>query len=346
MALPAKPTLSQIIGEFGSDGSPTLRDYYRGNGSIFVGNPMNSLIATDPANVHISQFGGAAKEVIFDLTGAVHHFNVRAHYDAVYGPPTGPVKIRVRINPGCHVFYSHPSAAALYTGDFPAGSFMTLENHGQISGARGIPNSGSGGDCIQHPGWYMLDIYNHGVFAPGGGAGGIGGTGGMGYWQNSYEVTHGQSGSYGWCNLTSACQQTFGGNSRCTSEANGFCSNCLCICWQCVYTQTDTYYTYGGGGGAGGYGWGCYDAAGNLAGATGGAGGGAPGTNAGWGGTGGSGGGPGAAGAAGNTGGGGNYTGGSGGGGGGAGGRWIVYRNGYANLTPNTGTIYGGGALY
>lgn len=347
MVISSKPTFNQIKTEYGTIATPPMfTNYVRGNGIIYPGNPQNASIATTAANLRMTQFAGGSKETVFSLSGNIYHFNVQSSFNATYGAPTQAVLVRVLINPGCHIFYNSVGAPALNVGAFPAGSLIIIENRGQISGARGTPNSGVGGDAIWTLNGTPTHIYNYGTIAPGGGAGGVGGQGGMGYWQNQYWVNQGQSGAYYWCDLNSSCQQTFGGNSQCDSGGNGFCSSCACICYNCQYLQTDTYYTYGGAGGAGGYGWGSYDSAGNISGATGGNGGGGPDTNAGWGGTGGTGGGPGSAGATGNSGGGGNWSGGSGGGGGGAGGRWIVYNSsGNANLAFNSGTIYGGGAV-
>lgn len=345
----AKPRLLELTGEFGSDGTPTLRDYVRGGARLpYSGNPSHANIATTAGGLLLSQFAGKQQEFVISLTGYIRMFNAQAHFNANYGAPTGPVLLRILINPGCRLFSESNAYWPLIIGDWPAGSFIILENRGEIYGARGIPNSGGGGHCIYHSGAnnVPLHIYNYGTIASGGGAGGVGGQGGMGYWQNSYLVGQGASGFYPWCDLNSACQQTFGGSSYCYDGSGAWCSSCYCVCQYCGYTQTDTYYTYGGAGGAGGYGWGVYDSAGNVAGATGGNGGGAPGTNAGWGGTGGSGGGPGAPGGTGATGGGGNWSGGSGGGGGGPAGYWIYYKAGTAATIVNSGAIYGPGVTF
>lgn len=345
----AKPRMLELIAEFGTDGSPTLRDYVRGGGRLpYSGNPNLSNISLTTAGLRLSQFAGKQKEHVFTLNGWVRMFNARAHFDAVHGAPTGPVLLRILVSPGCRLFSESNAYWPLTIGDWPAGSAIILENRGEIYGARGIPNSGGGGHAIYHSGanGVVLSVYNYGTIASGGGAGGVGGQGGQGYWQNSYRVYQGQGPAAYWCDFSASCQAGFGGSSQCdTNFEAGYCSSCACICFNCFYIKTDTYYTYGGAGGTGGYGWGVYDSAGNVAGNTGGAGGAGPDTNAGWGGTGGTGGGPGAAGATGATGGSGNYTGGAGGGGGGPAGYWIYYKTGLLSV-PVVGTIYGPGVNF
>lgn len=347
----AKPRFSELIAEFGSDGSPTLKDYLRGGARLpYSGNPDLADISTTAAGIRLSQFAGKQKEFVLSLTGAVRIFNARSHFDAVYGAPTGPVLMRLLINSGCHVFSELTGSWPLIIGDWPTGSRMILENRGQISGARGTPNSGSGGHCIYHSGAnnVFLDIQNYGVIAPGGGAGGVGGTGGQGYYQtpvdNSLGLGQNVSGS---CN--NSCTTTYGAGAYCQSAGYPDCNvNPTFGTYQCGNCRRITYtnnYTTGGAGGSGGYGWGVYNSAGATASATVGNAGANGGTNAGKGGTGGSGGGPGANGGTGNTGASGNYTSGSGGGGGGASGYWLYYKTGLANLSV-AGTVYGPSVVF
>lgn len=69
MAISSPPSLSKIITEFGSGGSPSnLSSYYRGG--IYVANTAaNAAIATTAAGLKISQFTGASKYI--NVTGSV-----------------------------------------------------------------------------------------------------------------------------------------------------------------------------------------------------------------------------------------------------------------------------------
>lgn len=344
----ATPRMLELIGEFGTDGSPTLRDYIRGGARLpWTGNPNLTSISSTAAGLRLSQFAGKQKEFVLSLNGWIRMFNARTHFDANHGAPTGPVLLRILINPGCRLFSESISYWPLIIGDWPAGSSIILENRGEIYGARGVPNSGSGGHCIHHSGAnnVTLTVYNYGTIASGGGGGGVGGTGGMGYWQYYNDVHVGGTGIYEYCwDANVACQNAYGGNYNCASGQYVHPGG-LCGCGDCYRSDLTNVYTYGGAGGTGGYGWGVYDTAGNVAGNTGGIGGAGPDTNAGWGGTGGAGGGAGANGGTGATGGSGNYTGGSGGGGGGPAGYWVYYKTGLLSV-PVAGTIYGPGVAF
>lgn len=364
----AKPRLLELVGEFGSDGTPTLRDYLRGGARLpYSGNPTVSGISTTAGGLLLSQFSGKKKETVISLTGAVRMFNAQTYFNSTYGSPSGPVLLRILVNPGCTLFSESNAHWPLIIGDWPTGSSIILENRGAIYGARGIPNSGSGGHCIYHSGAnnVVLTIENYNTIASGGGAGGVGGQGGMGYWVNSafshwntYNVPQGPGNPVWGTDASQSCTSTFGGDSQCLSghgtqvDYGSDGSFSYAQCNYCYRVQSDpvysywNVYTYGGAGGAGGYGWGVYDTAGNVAGNTGGNGGAGPDTNAGWGGTGGAGGGPGAAGATGNTGGSGNWSGGSGGGGGGAAGYWIYYKSGLVSIPVNSGAIHGPGVAF
>lgn len=337
MPVPSKPSLLDLVAEFGGPSPARLSNYVRGGSLVPSGAVQNSNISVTPSGLLLTQFAGSVKEFVISVSGSRSYLNVRSQFNASFGSPTGAVLVRVIIQPGAHLHYYFNSAPALEVGAFPAGSIITIENRGTISGARGVPNSGAGGDAIRSINGVNTQIYNYGTIRPGGGAGGIGGTGGQGYYYTYSEV--GQGGSLaGGTDCNAACVNWFGAGSHCRSQCY---VNIDWRCADCSYTATTTNYTSGGGGGAGGYGYGCYDANGNMASATGGSAGSGGGTNAGTGGTGGTGGGAGAAGNTGNTGGSGNYTGGSGGGAGGNPGYWLRYSSGMANLALNSGTIYG-----
>jgi len=265
----------------------------------------------------------------------VRQANLHSLFTAAYGAPVGPQRLRLFTTGYFHS--NDPVTAACYVGAFPTGTAIDWFHSGTICGARGVPNSGSGGHCIVGQPGVTINLRNSGTIYAGGGAGGYGGTGGMGYYITTSHL--GQSGVYGWCDMHNSCAQTFGAGAYCTSNGDGWCTNCACYCFNCW--RDDPNYTSGGGGGSGGYGTGVYDTAGNQAGATGGNAGAGGGTNAGSGGYGGSGGGWGGAGATGATGNSGNYTGGSGGSGGGGAGYWRVSNGSTFNLISNTGNIAG-----
>lgn len=347
MAITGNPSLSKIIAEFGADAGPSLLDYLRGGGRVAPGNPANSAISKTAAGILLSQFAGAALEVILTITGNVHQYNVQAAYAAAHGTPTEAVWVRVVINSGAHVFSGSPATAAIIVGSLPAGSRVTIENNGTITGARGAPNSGAGGDCIRSTNGVPVFLINTGLIRPGGGGGGVGGTGGGGVYQTSYNESLGLGQNVS-SSCNGSCTTTHGAGAFCQSAGFPDCDvNPTFNTYQCSNCQRTVYvnnYTSGGSGGAGGGGFGCLDGIGTVANAAAGSAGAGGGTNAGTGGTGGSGGASGAAGGTGNTGSSGNYTGGTAGSGGGAGGRFRATTAGLFTLVSNTGTINGSGA--
>lgn len=349
MAISGNPSLSKIIAEFGADAGPSLLDYLRGGGRVAPGNPANASISKTAAGILLSQFAGAALEVVLTISGDVHQYNVAAAYVAAHGTPTEAVWVRVLINSGAHVFSSSPATAAIVVGSLPSGSRVTIENNGSITGARGAANSGAGGDCIRSTNGVPVFLINTGLIRPGGGGGGAGGYGGSGYYVTSYENNLGYGGiSYVDCN--GSCAATHGVGAYCVNNTPTlYCAQSpgepyYYACYDCRSTTYVNNYTSGGGGGAGGTGFGCSNSGGTVTNAASGSGGSGGGTNAGTGGTGGSGGAPGAAGNTGNTGSSGNYTGGSAGAAGGAAGRFRATTAGLFTLVSNTGTINGSGA--
>lgn len=64
--------LSDLVTEFGSDGSPSLRDYYRG-GPRVPNSGTNAAISTDPASLRLTQFYGAANFSVSVPSGFVDH---------------------------------------------------------------------------------------------------------------------------------------------------------------------------------------------------------------------------------------------------------------------------------
>lgn len=106
------------------------------------------------------------------------------------GRPTQPVDLVFEILPGVTVYSTSPTAPALDTGVFPAGSTIKLINRGQIIGAGGngatevlqgsvsaVVPPGAGGAAIGMR--YPLTVDNSGGFILGGGGGGaVGARGG------------------------------------------------------------------------------------------------------------------------------------------------------------------------
>jgi hypothetical protein len=64
--------LSDLVAEFGSDGSPSLRDYYRG-GPRVPNSGTNAAISTDPASLRLTQFYGAANFSVAVPSQTVSH---------------------------------------------------------------------------------------------------------------------------------------------------------------------------------------------------------------------------------------------------------------------------------
>jgi hypothetical protein len=359
--------LSEIFTEFGVPaGGRWLSLMRRDNSRIYSQSP-NLLIPTS-GPVNLSAFRGARDEMVIDNHGDLWDPVVRTLYDNAFGAPSGPVKVRFR-NYGRCMGSSH-AGYGLRAGQFPAGSYITIENHHQILGGGGVPGGGGVGGHAQVRGFgagagggrggtalyieygsqtHIIHNKANGIiYGGGGGAGGGGGGGGGHYYTQGTGTAY--PGSANSCNNVTydgACVETYG-QGWCSSGQAYYTDACgegigLVHCGSCAYSYTYNIdnYTWGGDGGGGGYGQGA-----NV-GQQGGAGGGAPGTNAGWGGTGGTGGGWGAAGAAGNGGGWGNYQGGGGGGGaGGPAGYWLEVggaawgfindRGGYTGMAGNS----------
>lgn len=71
MTVPATPKLSDVIAEFGSNGSPkNLGAYVRG-GAYVPNTSANSAIATSASGLKLSQFAGAKKTVPMSLSLSV-----------------------------------------------------------------------------------------------------------------------------------------------------------------------------------------------------------------------------------------------------------------------------------
>lgn len=357
--------LSEIAAEFGVGAPMSLSQFYRGGG-IVPNNPQNQNVPTG-GSISFSNFYNATRAYQIDITTNRENLNLFDLFAGTYGNPGGlPVIVTFIIHGGVTIGGTY-GAWALWVGQFPAGSDITINNYGSILGHYGERNSGGGGSCIYGAfGSQRMVFNNYGVVYAGGGGGGVGGPGGQGgpgYYINTSMV--GQSGNVASgqgqpilcrtavmdCN--GACRNSFGGNARCESLDYGVCNpgvidgSCI-YCKRCyVDDRIDTSGGGGGGGGAGGYG------QGYGVGRTGGdpGGGGSPGgQNAGYGGSGGYGGTGGdwgqygGGGNTGDTGGGGNAGGGSPGGGGAGGGppgNYLV-RGGAEFYFNNAGSIAGG----
>lgn len=122
------------------------------------------------------------------------------------GSPAAAVNVTVTINPGVKVIASSPSAYAIDTSGFTAGSVITIINNGYIYGRGGNGGAGAengasgatktsfnsgnrgrnGGTAIQGPGaGNTLNFTNNGFVWGGGGGGGGGGAGNPGGGQDS-----------------------------------------------------------------------------------------------------------------------------------------------------------------
>src|SRR5690606_31940786 len=102
---------------------------------------------------------------------------------------------RVIIPAGVIIGSNSPLMAALSTGTGRGGT-LTITNNGEIQGAGGLPNSGTGGTALlaEQTG---VTLINNGAIRAGGGAGGRGGNGGnggTGYYQTASTQTEGPYG--------------------------------------------------------------------------------------------------------------------------------------------------------
>jgi hypothetical protein len=75
--------LSDLIAEFGSDGSPSMRDYYRG-GPRVPNSATNAAISTDPNSLRLTQFYGARSFAV-DITNYYKEDGVLAPGGATAG---------------------------------------------------------------------------------------------------------------------------------------------------------------------------------------------------------------------------------------------------------------------
>jgi hypothetical protein len=211
-----------IAAEFGGAAPHRLSDYYRGGPLVPAG--ASSRIPTS-GRIRLSDFYGAQREFVYDHNGDVT--NMASLYDifaANFPVNGGAVIFRFR-NYG-RIGSNDPARPALYVGDFPDGSTIIIENHGQILGASGRHNGGNGGGCIYSV--YdnqTVQLYNYGTIYAGGGAGGRGGYGGGGYYQVSYTVEvqlgAGQGAStnaFGGSACTVSCTTPFGSSAWCAGN--------------------------------------------------------------------------------------------------------------------------------
>lgn len=362
MAVPTGQVfLSHLVAEFGSDGTPTLRDFVRGGPLVPNGPSQNANISTSPAALLLSQFRGAVDEFVINITTNRENLNLKTLFDGTFGAPSAAVMVRCVIASGVVIGGTASNGYALTIGQFPTGSQITVDNNGSIVGAAGAAGTSGVGGLAGHginatfPNQAMI-INNVGAIRGGGGGGGNGGTGGGG----SFSTTTNLGSTTGTCPSTQTanqrCVTAYGSGAVCSSGAvNANCGTLSCcgdsdsICQDCYVpgtvpsctncTRTTTTNTSGGAGGDGGRGAGYVSGSGVVA-ATAGLAGALGGTNAGRGGTGGTGGTYATTGATGATGANGNRTNGTAGFAGGGGGYALNKGNNNVTLT-GAGTVNG-----
>jgi hypothetical protein len=317
-----------------------------------------------------------AAEVVATVTANAVNLNVQNLFTA--GDWASTKKKRVVINNGVTIYSHTPATAALLTGT-GRGGLLQIDNNGEIQGAGGLPNSGSGGHAI-HVQQTGCTINNYWGIRGGGGAGGIGGTGGVGgtgvytavegpvyqtsspmYYWYKYTSNGGRGTSVYWAGtrVYSSNDPFTGGvavggitylNTALHHHDEGSTNGSYPTWYNSDYYYIQrSYPVYVGGAGGGGGGNGGYGQGGNVARSNGlgGAGGGNAGGNSGVGGTGGTGGNGGTWGTAGNagnpgaTGNAGNAGGGGGGYAGGGGGAAGYAIIGEARTVNNFNTING-----
>lgn len=333
--------LSDIVAEFGFSGAKRFSRYTRGGGRVPDGPSQNARISKTVPGLLLSQFRGAVKEYLVTITTNRENLNLLTLFTSTFGAPSAAIAARFVVATGVVIggTLTAGNAAALTVGQFPAGSYITIENRGTIAGKSGTPNSGAAGDAIKadYPNQtVVIQNFSGAQILAGGGAGGLGGTGGPGYTTTDRCLGPSQNqASYG-CDYT--CTATFGAGAYCSSACGGCgMDTILPRCFGCA--KSTKVNTKGGAGGTGGRGAGYVSGSGLVTAQSGGIGA-AGGTNAGRGGTGGTGGGHGQPGGTGGKGANGNNGVGLPGAAGGSAGRALVKGASSVTLT-NSGTVAG-----
>ncbi len=144
--------------------------------------------------------GGGAKQFEFswDAGGGQENQNLRGMANARGYRGQRRVIINLYGNYGSR----NVGLAALYGGDWPAGTVVVLRNYGSIMGAGGqggpyhinipAPNGGNGGPAFQANSGALYLLYNYGSIVGGGGGGGSGET--FGYTAKAGEYGGGPGG--------------------------------------------------------------------------------------------------------------------------------------------------------
>jgi len=209
---PASISLSQIQTEFGGSNPISLSEYYRGGGIVRSTLPdgsanINTNVPTSGLITMSNFYGGQGVFVAsFAILSNYGDFNLGTVLTNSYGwNGVMPVLVTVTVNSGITV-YGSSSATAFTIGSFPAGSLINVYNNGIIAGGGGY-GGGSGG--AGGPGGAGLsistrtNIYNNGAIIGGGGGGG-----GGGYRTGSYTAAAGGAGGaaagaiYQYANIT------------------------------------------------------------------------------------------------------------------------------------------------
>lgn len=106
-------------------------------------------------------------------------------FAAMGNPAAVSTRYRVVVEPGATIGSANPLSYSADTGQFPAGSTLTIDLYGSVDGAGGLfgVQGGRGGGSIyaQYPNQTVnVNVKPGGALRPGGGAGGQGGQGGAG----------------------------------------------------------------------------------------------------------------------------------------------------------------------
>ena len=274
MAIPSSGTLTfaDLQAEFGGSHPISISEYYR-DGALVPGN--NTNVPTSGA-VALSNYYGAVNEIGVTASGGAALDLSTLFSGANY---SGTVPKRVTVNAGTTI-------GSMTIPTF--GGTLTIDNAGEIQGARGSGNGAAGGHAIVLSGGTLV-VNNTGAIRGAGGNGNTGSAGGAGG-NGSYSTA---CTTWGPCNCP--CSNTGSGplcggscsqNIGCT-WCGGSCSGGEEEYYRLGWTCYNTTNTSGGAGGAGGgtsglgQGYGVSNTNGNA-----GSGGAAGGTNAGTGGTG------------------------------------------------------------
>ena len=180
--------LSELAAMYGGTKPYRLSDYYKGAENGFVPDapsttniPAKTNAAGEIQTLKISRFYGTSKEYVINVTSSTTNYNWYTVFSTTFTPLSTPYIARLVIGSGATIGATSTSTAALTVGGFPSGTYVFIDNNGQIYGAHGAGSTstsvagGAGGDALNaNTTGLVVSIKNAGSIFGGGGGGGKG----------------------------------------------------------------------------------------------------------------------------------------------------------------------------